>query len=120
PAIFDDVLAVHDRFTEYVGAGVPVPVSVSNVVEGCALLVNVKVALAAPVVVGLKVTVNGMLCPTGIVTGSDNPPTLKTELFVLAAVTVTLAPLAVSVPDPVPLVPTTTLPSASVSGATVS
>jgi hypothetical protein len=32
--MFEDVLAVHDRFTAWVGAGVPVPVSVSVVVAG--------------------------------------------------------------------------------------
>lgn len=51
-----------------------------------------------------------------MVTGSESPLTLNTELFVVAAVTVTLAPLAVRVPDPVPLVPTTTLPNAIVVG----
>jgi hypothetical protein len=114
------VLAFQVRLTECVGAGVPVPVSVSVVVDGWALLVNVNVALTAPVTLGLNVTVNGTLWPTVIVTGSDNPPTLNTELFVLAAVTVTLAPLAVRLPDPVPLVPTTTLPMPRVPGATVS
>jgi siroheme synthase len=113
------VLAFQDRFTVCVGAGVPVPVSASIVVEGWALLVNVSEAIAAPEVVGLNVTVNGTLLPVGIVTGSDRPPTLNTELFVLAAVTVTFAPLAVRLPDAVPLVPTTTLPRPSVVGATV-
>ncbi len=55
-----------------------------------------------------------------MVTGSDNPPTLNTELFVLAALTVTLAPLAVKLPEAVPLVPTTTLPNPRVAGATLS
>jgi hypothetical protein len=45
---------------------------------------------------------------------------LNTELSVLAAETVTLAPLAVRVPDAVPLLPSTTLPRASVVGATAS
>src|SRR5271165_2817568 len=118
--MFDDVLALHDRFTECVGAGVPVPVSVSIVVDGLALLVNVSEALAEPVVCGLKVTVKGALWPAGMVTGSDNPPTLNAELFVLAPVKVTLAPLAVILPDPLPLVPTTTLPRARLVGDTVS
>jgi len=69
---------------------------------------------------GLNVTVNDTLLPAGIVTGNDKPPTLNTELFELAAVTVTLAPLAVKLPDAVPLVPTTTLPKARVVGLTVS
>ena len=63
---------------------------------------------------------NGTLFPAAIVTGNDNPPTLNTELLELAAVTVTLAPLAVKLPDAVPLVPTTTLPRARVVGLTLS
>lgn len=98
----------------------PVPVSVSAVVEGWASLVNVSVALVDPVVEGLKVTVNGTLWPVEIVTGSESPPTLNAELVVLAAVTVTLAPLAVRLPDAVPLLPTTTLPTPRVVGLTAS
>src|SRR5271169_4080422 len=117
--MFDEVLAFHDRFTVCVGAGVPVPVRASVVVIGCALLVNVSEAVAAPAVCGLKVTVNEAFWPAGTVTGSERPPTLNTELFVLAAVTVTLAPLAARLPEAVPLVPATTLPRASVTGFTV-
>ena len=85
------------------------------------MLVKVRVALAAPVVAGLKVTVNGTLSPAGMVTGNERPLTLNTDSsLVLAAVTVTLAPLAVSVPDAVPLVPTTTLPTPRVVGLTAS
>jgi hypothetical protein len=118
--MLEDVLAVHDRFTEWTGAGVPVPVSVSVVVEGWALLVNVSVALAAPVVCGLKVTVKEVLWPAGIVIGSARPPMLNTELFEFAAVTVTFDPLAVRLPDAVPLVLTTTLPRPKLVGVTVS
>jgi len=53
------------------------------------------------------------------VTGNDKPLTLNTELFELAAVTVTFAPLAVSLPDAVPLAPTT-LSIPKVFGKTVS
>jgi hypothetical protein len=66
---------------------------------------------------GLKVMVKGTLWPAGMVLGIDSPPTLNTELLLLAAVTVTLAPLAVIVPDVVPLWPTTTLPRPRVVGA---
>ena len=118
--MLDDVLAFHDKLTVCVAAAVPVPVTVSAVVEGCALLVKVSVPLAAPAAVGPKVTVNPALCPAGIVTGSDRPLTLNAELVELTAVTVTLAPVAVRVPEPVPLSPTTTLPNARVVGATVS
>jgi hypothetical protein len=44
---------------------------------------------------------------------------VKAELLVLAAVTVTLAPLAERVPLPLPLVPTVTLPTLSVGGLTL-
>jgi hypothetical protein len=81
------------------------------------LLVRVSVALTVPLTMGLKVMVKGTLWPAGMVTGSDSPPTLNTELLLLAAVTVTLAPLAVIVPDAVPLWPTTTLPRPRVVGA---
>jgi hypothetical protein len=80
----------------------------------------VSVALAAPLVSGLNVMVNGVLWPAGTVTGRERPPTLKTELLVLAAVTVTSAPLAVSVPEAVPLVPSITSPRAKVVGVTAS
>jgi hypothetical protein len=45
---------------------------------------------------------------------------VNTELFELAPVTVTLAPLAVSVPDELPLLPTSTLPRSMLVGFTVS
>jgi len=84
------------------------------------LLVKVSAALVAPETCGLNVTENEVLWPAGIVTGSERPPTLKTELFELAAVTVTLAPLAVRLPDAVPLFPSTTLPKSRVVGVTLS
>jgi hypothetical protein len=115
----DDVLAFHDRLTVCVDAGVPVPVTVSVVVLGCALLVNVSVALTAPATCGLKVTVNGVVWPAGMVTGSASPLTLNTELFELTAVTVTFAPVAIRLPEAVPLLPATTLPRFRVVGLTV-
>jgi hypothetical protein len=84
------------------------------------LLVKVSDPVAVPDTSGLKVTVNDALWPAGMVTGSGRPPTLNTELFEVAAVSVTFAPLAVRLPDAVPLVPTTTLPRPSVVGVTVS
>jgi hypothetical protein len=84
------------------------------------LLVKLSVADAAPVVCGVKVTENEVLWPAGMVTGSDSPPTLKTELLELTAETVTLAPLAVRLPDADPLVPTITLPTLKVDGLTLS
>lgn len=64
--------------------------------------------------------VNGMLWPAGMVTGKEIPLITKTELFEVAPVTVTLPPLACNVPEAVPLVPTTTLPSPRVLGETPS
>src|SRR5215472_8650899 len=61
--------------------------------------------------------VKGTLWPAGMVSGSDSPLTLNTELLMLAAVTVTLVPLAVIVPDAVRLWPTTTLLKPRVVGA---
>lgn len=118
--MFCELLAFHDKLTVCVGAAVPFPVAVSVVVDGWALLVNVSVAVAAPVTCGLKVTVYGALCPARIVTGRDKPLTVNRELFEAAAVTVTFDPLAFRLPDAVPLVPTTTLPIPRVAGVAVS
>lgn len=58
----EDVLAVHERFTEYVGAGVPVPLRASVMVGLCAFVaLKVRVAVTDPATVGLKVTVKGTL-----------------------------------------------------------
>lgn len=54
--MLEDVLPDHDRLTECVGAGVPVPVTDSIMAEGWALLLNVSVALADPATGGLNVT----------------------------------------------------------------
>jgi hypothetical protein len=120
PEMFAEVLPVHERFTECTGAGVPVPVSASVVGELVALLVKLNVAVTVTAAVGVKFTVKGTLFPAAIVMGRDKPLMVKTELFVLAPVTVTLAPLALRLPDAVPLSPTTTLPKESVDGFTES
>jgi len=54
-----------------------------------------------------------------MVTGSESPLTLNTELFELTAVIVTFAPVAERLPEAVPLLPTATLPRFSVVGLTV-
>jgi len=108
------VLATHVNWTEYTGAAVPVPVRVATAGELEALLANDAVAEAAPVAVGVNVTVNdsGWLVVT--VTGNERPLIENSDGFVPPMVTeetVTLAPLAVKVPVCVPLVPSTTLPT---------
>jgi hypothetical protein len=114
----DDVLAFQDRLTVWLEAEAPEPVSTWLTEEGWALLATVNDAVAVPDVSGLKVMENEALWPAGIVIGKESPPMLKTELFVVAAVTVTSAPLAVRAPDAVPLEPTTTLPKFNVLGLT--
>jgi cytochrome c biogenesis factor len=102
-------------------AGVmPVPVRVAVVVGGWASLLKVRVADAEPGADGLNVTVNGEDWPAGIVRGSEIPLTANAVLLVPALVMVTLAPLAVKVPDAVPLLPTVTLPTVRVMGETLS
>ena len=119
PAMLGEELAFQDRLTEWVDAAVPVPVADSVVVEGWALLVKVRTALSAPATCGLNVKVNGTLCPDGMLTGSDKPPIVNRELFEVAAVTVTSAPLALRAPEAVPLLPMTTSPAANVTGVAV-
>ena len=80
------------------------------------MLVKDRLALAAPAAVGLNVTVKGTLPPTGMVAGKVSPLIVNAELFVLAAVTVTIAPVALRVPEAVPLLPTETLPRLKVAG----
>lgn len=48
PEMPDELLGFQDRFTECVPAAVPFPESACVVVDGCALLVKVSVALALP------------------------------------------------------------------------
>jgi hypothetical protein len=51
--------------------------------------------------------------------GSDNPLSANSELLLLAELTVTFPPAAVSVPVAVPVLPTVTLPRLNVVGPTV-
>jgi len=55
-----------------------------------------------------------------MVAGRVRPLTVNAALLVLAAVTFTLAPDALKLPDAVPLLPTVTLPSFRVVGFTLS
>jgi hypothetical protein len=91
-----------------------VPLSAAALGELEAVLAKDAEADAAPVAPGVNVTVNvtGWLVVT--VTGNDSPLIENSEGLVPpkpTEVTDTLAPVAVSVPVWVPLVPTTTLPA---------
>src|ERR1700746_3749908 len=55
-----------------------------------------------------------------MIVGSDKPLIAKRELLELAAVTVTFAPVALRLPEAVPLVPVNTLPTASGAGVALS
>ena len=84
------------------------------------MLVKESVPVVDPVAVGLKVTVNGTLCPAGTVIGNDKPLSLKEVLLMLSPVIVTLVPEALRVPDALPLLPTVTLPKLSDAGLSAS
>jgi len=57
--------------------------------------VKVRLPLALPGVLGVKVTVNETDCPAGIVTGSEIPDTTNSLLLLVAEETVTDDPAAV-------------------------
>src|SRR5580693_5980831 len=112
PVTSGDALAVQERETLCIGVGVPVPLN-ESVGEFEALLAKETVPEeAAPVAWGVNATVNYTLLQAGIVTGKDSPLRVNSELFTLADVTVTLAPVALSVAGRFALVATTTLPKA--------
>src|ERR1700758_438042 len=55
-----------------------------------------------------------------MIAGSDRPPIVKRELLEVAAVMVMFAPLALRVPEPIPLAPTATLPTPTGAGVALS
>ncbi len=85
-----------------------------------ALLAKVRLADVVPEACGAKVTVNGAELPAAMVTGSEIPLSANSVLLKLADDTVTLAPVAVSVPLLAKLVPTVTLPKLRLVGARAS
>lgn len=89
-------LAFHDRSTVCCNVA-PDPLAVSDA-EPEELLKNEIFAEALPVLVGEKVTVNGTLCPAAIVTGNVSPPRVNCELLEVVDESVTLPPLAVTLP----------------------
>ena len=62
------------------------------------MLANTKLAAVVPLACGVKVTLQDTLCPAAMVNGKARPVTVNSGVLGLAAVTVTLAPEAVSVP----------------------
>jgi hypothetical protein len=89
--------------------------------EDGALLVMEMLPAAFPADTGANCAVNVAFCPAGIVNGSDRPLKLKPEPEAVAAVIVTLAvPPFVSVIVCAALLPTATLPKATLAGLAVS
>lgn len=75
-----------------------------------AVLVNVKLLLALPGALGVKVTVKDTDWPAGIVTGSVIPESANSLLLRVAELTVTDAPVAVRLALRPELVPSATVP----------
>ena len=83
-----------------------------------ALLLNVRLALAAPEALGVKVTLNVADWPAGIVTGNEMPESVNSLLVLLADETVTADPEALRLPPNDALDPTDTVPKLSEVGET--
>jgi hypothetical protein len=90
-------VSFQERFTLCCGGAAPFPVKVSTA-EFEALLVNAPIAEALPDVCGMKVTVNGTLCPAAMVSGRVIPLSENSALFMLTDDMATLALIAVSMP----------------------
>jgi hypothetical protein len=115
-----DVLGDQDRLTLCWTVEAPVPVTGSATVGLDASLENATLAEVVPLDWGEKVTLKGTLWPAEIVKGSFSPLRMNSELFEEPDDMVTLAPLAVSVPAWVWLVPTVIVPKFMLPGVTAS
>lgn len=85
-----------------------------------ALLFNVSVADAEPLLDGEKTTSTAVVFPAAIVSGNEGPEMVKLELLLDTDVTLTLAPVAVRLNDWAAVLPTLTLPNFNGLGATLS
>jgi len=93
-----DVLAFQERLTLCCCAEVPLPPRDSNAGELEASLVRERLAVATPLVWGLKVNVNEAPLPAASVKGNVSPLSVNSALVNLSDKTVTLVPLADRVP----------------------
>lgn len=96
------------------------PVRVWTEDELDALLAKEPLAEAVPLDCGVNATVYDALCPAARVSGRESPLTLNSEVVMLAAVTVMLEPVAVSVAGRLLVCPTVTVPKLSEAGLTAS
>jgi hypothetical protein len=85
------VLAVHVRTTEWLVAWTPVPESAIVPGEPVAVLVTVTVPLSLPEELGLKITLNVILCPAVRVTGVPAPLSVNPAPLSVICETITLA-----------------------------
>ena len=91
-----DVLAFHHRLTTC-GWVAPEPLAVCEA-EVEFVVKNEIFAATVPLAVGAKVTVNASVWPAAMVVGNVTPLTVKAELLELADDSVTLPPLALTLP----------------------
>lgn len=111
--MFEDVLPVHDRFTECTPP--PAPVRATLLVAFEALLVIVAVALKVPIAFGVKLTVTVVLCPAATVTGRVGETSVKNGVEIETLLTVTdVLPELVATNDNVAVFPSVTVPKFSV------
>jgi hypothetical protein len=85
-----------ERSTLCCSAAAPLPVKVAAA-EFDALLVNELIAEVLPDICGVNARVNDTLCPAAIVSGKEIPLSENSALVTVAADTLTLDPLALSV-----------------------
>lgn len=97
----------------------PLPVRDWTVGEFVALLVKERLPEAAPLALGVKVTVKVTDEPAATVTGSEMPDSVN-SFAMLSDEIVTAAPVAFRVPLSEELEPTTTFPKLNVAGETAS
>jgi hypothetical protein len=90
-------VSFQERSTLCCGGAAPVPVKVSAA-EFELLLVNEPIAEALPDVCGVKVSVNGTLCPAAMVSGKVIPLSENSALLMLIDDMATLALVAVRIP----------------------
>jgi hypothetical protein len=93
-----DGLGLQDKSALCCVADAPVPVTVSVTEELDALLANEMFAEAVPLTWGANLTANGTLWPAAMLSGNVTPLKANSELLEVAEDTVTLEPLALSVP----------------------
>jgi hypothetical protein len=114
------VLAVQVRSTEWDGE-TPLPERERFVGEFEALLTTEMLPLAAPVVAGVKVAVNDVLCPAGRMKDEESPLTAKpAPVTLLPKILTSAGPELIKEAEREPVLLTLTLPKSIEDGFMVS